>query len=70
MGEIAVDASAALERAGRGDAAILLASTGRFISQVLYGGEQVTGSDVKRITEDVSNVIAAVNSLSKVARGR
>jgi len=70
MGEIAVDARAALERAGRGDAAILLASTGRFISQVLYGGEQVTGSDVKRITEDVSNVIAAVNSLSKVARGR
>jgi hypothetical protein len=70
MGEIVDDASAALVRAGRTEAAEYLRITGSVISQVLYGGDSVAISDVKRITCDVSTVIAAVNSLSKVARGR
>ena len=70
MGEIVDDASAALVRAGQTEAAEYLRITGSVISQVLYGGDSVAISDVKRITCDVSTVIAAVNSLSKVARGR
>jgi len=70
LDEIVEDACMVLERSGRSDAAKLLSTTGRSISQVLYGGYPVDIADVKRITADVSNIIQTVNSLSKVARGR
>ena len=40
------------------------------ISRVIYGLYPVSASDVKRITADVSAIIADVNSLTKVARSR
>jgi hypothetical protein len=70
LDEIVEDTCSVLERSGRRDAAMLLRTTGRSISQVLYGGYPVDIADVKRITGDVTNIIQAVNSLSKVARGR
>jgi hypothetical protein len=40
------------------------------VGQVIYGGYPVSASDVKRITADVSAIIADVKSLTKVARSR
>ena len=68
--EVVEDASVALERAGRGETATSLRNTGMIISRVIYGLYPVSASDVKRITADVSAIIADVNSLTKVARSR
>ena len=70
MSEIVADAGDALVNAGNTDAAGRLQLIGTAISQVLYGRYPVSAEDVRRLTEDVSGLITAVNSLSKVARRR
>lgn len=70
MSEIVTDAADALVNAGNADAAGRLQLVGTAISQVLYGRYPVSAEDVKRFTNDVSGLITAVNSLSKVARRR
>jgi hypothetical protein len=70
MSEIVADAADALVNAGNADAAGRLQLVGTAISQVLYGRYPVSAEDVKRFTNDVSGLIIAVNSLSKVARRR
>ena len=70
MSEIVADAADALVNAGNADAAGRLHIIGTAISQVLYGTYPVSAQDVRRLTDDVSGLITAVNSLTKVARRR
>ncbi len=70
LDEIVAETTDALQVSGNSDAADRLNAIRKAISLAIYGGGTVTHEDVKRLTADVSYVIPAVNSLSKVARRR
>ena len=70
LDEIVAETTDALQVSGNSDAADRLNAIRKAISLAIYGGGTVTSEDVKRVTADLSYVIPAVNSLSKVARRR